>query len=58
MPIVKKLCREMIFYELIDGTDSICITMAFYGGPGATVVLEELHAMGVKLSSFVVEQGL
>lgn len=33
-------------YEYHTSTESICITMAFCGAPGAVVTLEELRAMG------------
>ena len=39
---------DIPIYEYGSGADRLCITMAFCGGPGAAVTLEELHAMGCK----------
>lgn len=58
LPIIGYLNSEVVdipIYELIDGTDSICITMALCGGPGAAVALEELYAMGCE--TFIVCGG-
>lgn len=49
LPVIGYLNSEVFdipIYEYAHGTDRLCITMAFCGGPGAAVTLEELHAMG------------
>ena len=49
LPVIGYLNSEIFdipIYEYKYGTDKLCITMAFCGGPGAAVTLEELHAMG------------
>ena len=51
LPVVGYLHSEVLdipVYEYVDGSDRLCITMAFCGAPGAAVTLEELHAMGCK----------
>ena len=48
-PIIGTLNSEVLdipVYAYGSGADSLCITMAFCGAPGAAVTLEELHAMG------------
>lgn len=49
LPVIGYLNSEVLdipIYEYVDGADRLCITMAFCGGPGAAVTIEELHAMG------------
>ena len=49
LPVIGYLNSEIFdipIYEYQYGADKLCITMAFCGGPGAAVTLEELHAMG------------
>lgn len=49
LPVIGQLNSEVFdipIYEYAYGADRLCITMAFCGGPGAAVTLEELHAMG------------
>lgn len=49
LPIIGYLKSEVFdipIYEYAYGSDKLCITMAFCGGAGAAVTLEELHAMG------------
>ena len=49
LPVLGYLNSEVLdipIYEYTRGTEKICITMAFCGGPGAAVTIEELHAMG------------
>lgn len=41
---------DIPIYEYGCGGERLCITMAFCGGPGAAVTLEELHAMGCENS--------
>ena len=51
LPVIGYLNSEVFdipVYEYVYGADRLCITMAFCGGPGAAVTLEELHAMGCK----------
>ena len=51
LPVIGHLNSEVLdipVYEYAYGADRLCITMAFCGGPGAAVTLEELHAMGCK----------
>lgn len=51
LPVIGYLNSEVFdipIYEYEDGKDSLCITMAFCGAPGAVVTLEELRAMGCK----------
>lgn len=49
LPIIGYLKSEVFdipIYEYVYGSEKLCITMAFCGGAGAAVTLEELHAMG------------
>ena len=51
LPVIGYLNSEVLdipIYEYVNGVDRLCITMAFCGGPGAAVTLEELYAMGCK----------
>ena len=51
LPVIVYLNSEVFdipIYEYVYSADRLCITMAFYGAPGAAVTLEELHAMGCK----------
>ena len=51
LPVIATLHSEVLdipVYAYGSGADSLCITMAFCGAPGAAVTLEELHAMGCK----------
>ena len=51
LPVIGSLHSEVFdipVYEYAYGEEKLCITMAFCGGPGAAVTLEELHAMGCK----------
>lgn len=49
LPIITYLNSEVLdipVYEYVNGSERLCITMAFCGAPGAAVTLEELYAMG------------
>ena len=51
LPVIGYLNSEVFdipVYEYVYGAERLCITMAFCGAPGASVTLEELHAMGCK----------
>lgn len=51
LPVIACLKSEVVdmpIYEYVSGSDRFCITMAFCGGPGAAVTIEETHAMGCR----------